>query len=105
MGKHSERARAVVELTPSAKKDLKKLKKELSHFSEAELYNAFESICNEPLSGKSLQGNLSKYRSFRLAKNYRIIYEIIRHPQETIIRIHGIGDRKDIYDRIFRFFL
>jgi addiction module RelE/StbE family toxin len=96
MGKRPERARAVIELSPSAKTDLKKLKKRLNESTLTELYEAFESICNDPLSGKALQGNFTASYSFRFGGNYRIIYNIIKHPQETIIRIQGIGDRKDI---------
>jgi addiction module RelE/StbE family toxin len=103
MGRRSERAKTVVELTSSAKRDLKRLKKELTTSAEADLYEAFEIICSDPLSGKSLQGNFSEYYSFRFCGNYRIIYKIVKEPKETIIRIFGIGDRKDIYDKLSRF--
>jgi addiction module RelE/StbE family toxin len=99
MGRRSERARTIIELAPSAKKDLKKLKKELSDSIQADLFKAFESICDDPLSGKSLQGNFGGFYSFRFGGSYGIIYNIIKLPQETIVRIQGIGDRKDIYDK------
>jgi len=99
MGKRPERARAVIELMPSAKADLKKLKKKVNDSTLTELYEAFESISNDPLSGKPLQGNLVGSYSFRFGGNYRIIYKIIKHQQETIIRIRSVGDRKDIYSK------
>lgn len=100
MGRRSERIKAVIELTPSAKRDLKKLKKRLNPSAEIELYDAFESLSNNPLLGKSLQGNFGEYHSYRFAGNYRIIYKLIIQPQETIVRIYAVGDRKDIYDKL-----
>ena len=52
--------------------------------------------------GKPLRDNLHGLRSIKFGGNYRIIYEITRKNKETVIIIHAIGDRKEIYERISR---
>lgn len=51
-----------------------------------------------PFAGKSLERELSGYRSLR-AKRFRIIYKV--REKEQVVEIYHLGRRKDIY-QLFR---
>jgi len=53
-----------------------------------------ENPFNKTLHTKSLYGKLSGYHSFRLGKDYRVIFEIVSSDTIYLLKI---GDRKDIY--------
>lgn len=105
MGGYSKKAKAIIEFTSQAEKDLKKLKKKLTKSVKNALQTALESLSENPLSGKPLHGNLTGLYSIRFSSNYRIVYKVLRQNGETIVRIFEVGDRKDIYERIGRNFL
>ncbi len=102
MGGHSKRAKAKIEFSAQGKRDFDKIRKKINKTIESNLYDTLESISEDPLSGKPLHENLRGLRSIRFGGNYRIIYEITRENRETVIIIHAIGDRKEIYERITR---
>ena len=81
------------------------LQKKLTTSAKNAFQTTLESISENPLSGKPLHGNLSGLYSIRFSGNYRIVYKIVRQNDETIVRIFEVGDRKDIYERIGRYFL
>ncbi|WP_435548770.1 type II toxin-antitoxin system RelE family toxin [Desulfobacterium sp. N47] len=49
----------------------------------------------EPFSGKTLERELSGYRSIRTGR-FRIIYRL--NEEKRIIEIHYVGRRKDVYE-------
>jgi len=102
MGGRSKKAKAVIEFTTQAEKNLEKLQKKLSISAKDSLQTILEYISENPISGKPLHGNLSGFYSIRFSGNYRIVYKIIRQNEYTIVRIYEIGDRKDIYEKIGR---
>jgi len=63
-----------------------KLKSSLDTLSENPFHPA--------LHTKSLSGKLSGYHSFRLSRNYRVIFKFISDHTIYLLRV---GDRKDIY--------
>ncbi len=48
------------------------------------------------MDGKRLSGSLKNVRSFR-SGDYRIVYSV--DFRKELVKIHQIGDRKDIYRR------
>lgn len=82
-----------VEFSRSAAKDLEKIFR-----SDRSLYrrftNAFLSIAQNPLDGKSLHGDLKGLRSYRLG-SYRILYEV-RH-RELVVVVIDLGHWREIY--------
>lgn len=74
----------------SAEKLENKLKPKLKTSLDILLKNPF----NPRLRIKSLSGKLSDLYSFRLSKDYRVIFKIL--SDEEIILIN-VGHRKDIY--------
>ena len=54
-----------------------------------------QELKDDPFTGKSLEKELSGYRSL-VAKRFRIIYKIIQN--KNIVQIHYVGHRKDIYE-------
>jgi mRNA interferase RelE/StbE len=59
---------------------------------------ALLSILAEPLSGKTLKGELDGLMSFRVSK-FRIIYRI---PEKAKIEIVAVGPRRNIYVETLR---
>ena len=103
MGGHPERAKSKIEFSAQGKRDFDKIRKRINKTVESNLYGTLESVSEDPLSGKPLRDNLHGLRSIKFGGNYRIIYEITRKNKETVIIIHAIGDRKEIYERISRY--
>ena len=103
MDGHPERTKAKIEFSAQGKRDFDKIRKRSNKTTESNLYDSMESISEDPLSGKPLRENLHGLRSVRFGGNYRIIYEITRENKETVIIIHAIGDRKEIYERMGRY--
>jgi len=97
LGRFSKRTR--IELSPQAQRDWKRLRKKVSKDTEASFKKAIEAISENPLIGKPLQENLSGYRGFRFAGNYRIIYEILEDENGKFVSICAIDDRKNIYKK------
>jgi len=104
MGGRPKKAKAVIEFTAQAEKALKKLQKKLTASTKNAFQIALESISENPFSGKPLHGSLSGLYSIRFGGDYRIVYKIIRQNEDTIVRIFEVGDRKDIYERVSRYF-
>jgi mRNA interferase RelE/StbE len=65
---------------------------------KAKIRAALDTLRREPASGKSIRGDLSGLRSFRVGR-FRIIY---RDPSTSVIEIVAIGPRKSIYQETFR---
>lgn len=74
----------------TAEKLDEKLKSKLKSSLDVFLENPFNPI----LHSKPLTGSLSGYYSFRLGKNYRVIFRFISKDKVYLI---NIGNRKDIY--------
>jgi addiction module RelE/StbE family toxin len=102
LGGRPERTKSKVEFSAQGKRDFDKIRKRINKTVESDLYGTLESISEDPLSGKPLRDNLHGLRSIKFGGNYRIIYEITRENKATVIIIHAIGDRKEIYERISR---
>lgn len=84
-----------VVLSTRSKKYLKKLRdKKLKII----LLGKLEELKTNPEIGIPLKGNLKQYRkiiiSYKRAKNYRIVYEVVN--QKVIIYILDIGTRESI---------
>ncbi|MBU0729772.1 MAG: type II toxin-antitoxin system RelE/ParE family toxin [Proteobacteria bacterium] len=60
---------------------------------------AFETILEDPYSGKALKDELEGLRTFRI-KRYRVIYRINKKCSE--LEIVALGPRKNIYEDTFR---
>ncbi len=85
-----------VELTETAKKQLKKLNKK-SKIDYVNIINFLKNIdnTNNPrVSGKALQGNLKGLWRYRIG-NFRILVNII--DDKVCILVLEIGHRKEIY--------
>lgn len=54
-----------------------------------------EQIGQDPYKGKSLEKDLSGYRSLRV-RRYRVIYKV--REEDRFVEIHYVGHRKDIYE-------
>jgi len=59
---------------------------------------AFESILDNPLSGKALRDELEGLRSFRVGK-FRVIYRV---SADRTIEIVAVGPRERIYEETYR---
>ena len=103
MGGNPKGTKVRIEFSAQGKRDFDKIRKRINKIVESNLYDTMESISEDPLSGKPLRENLHGLRSIRFGGNYRIIYEITRENKETVIIIHAIGDRKEIYERMGRY--
>lgn len=80
-------------IDPSALKELKKIKKGIPQvFSR--LIKSIDSLANNPIDGKPLQGNKKGCFSLREG-DYRIIYEV--HLDDKVVHIIAAGHRRDIY--------
>lgn len=66
--------------THQALKDLKRLPKTI----QQRALSGAESIHENPLIGKKLQGPLTAYRSLRIGE-YRIVYQVSAKPKQVII--------------------
>ena len=75
----------------TARNQITKLHPELKPVIRSRL----DKLKEEPYTGKSLERELSGYRSFR-ANRFRIIYKL--KENEKIIEIHYVGHRRDIYE-------
>ena len=62
---------------------------------KATIRSKLDKLRQEPFIGKKLERELSGYLSPR-ARRYRIIYKL--NEDESIIEIHYVGHRKDIYE-------
>lgn len=74
-----------------------KAKKGLSSLNEQDrtrIRVVLRAICNDPFSGKKLEGDLKDYYSVRVPP-YRIVYEI--YKKELIIIVIRIGHRQGVY--------
>ncbi|MBT3249699.1 MAG: type II toxin-antitoxin system RelE/ParE family toxin [Candidatus Pacebacteria bacterium] len=79
-----------VRLTKPAQKQFKKLD---SRYKSA-INKAFSRIAQDPMTGKTLAGELKGYRRLRFSR-YRIIYQV-KH-QQLIVFVVDIKHRKDAY--------
>jgi len=75
----------------SAEKLDKRLKLKLKSSLDVLSQNPF----HPNLHTKSLSGKLAGFYSFRLSRDYRVIFELI--SSEGVIYLLKVGDRKDIY--------
>lgn len=82
--------------TERAKKQLKKMDKQISALIIGWLEKNIEGSVNPRQHGKSLTGDKSGQWRYRVG-NYRIICEII--DDEVIILVLEVGHRRDIYDK------
>lgn len=85
----------IVEISPQAKKQLKKIdpyaSKKIVTWIDKNLVN-----CVDPyLQGKPLKGNLSNHWRYRIG-DYRVISQIDNNKIKIIIV--SVGHRKEIYD-------
>lgn len=85
----------IVEISPQAKKQLKKIdtyaSKKIVTWIDKNLVN-----CVDPyFQGKPLKGNLSNHWRYRIG-NYRLISQIDNNKIKIIIV--SVGHRKEIYD-------
>jgi addiction module RelE/StbE family toxin len=84
-----------VELSTKSKKYLKKLK---DNKLKLVLLDKLEELKTNPDIGIPLKGSLKQYRkiviSYKKAKNYRIVYEVV--DQEITIYIIDVGTRESI---------
>jgi addiction module RelE/StbE family toxin len=103
LGGHTKGAKVKIEFSTQGKRDLDKIRKKINKTIESNLYDALESISEDPLSGKPLRDKLHGLRSIRFSGNYRIIYEMTKVNKETVVIINAIGDRKEIYERMNRY--
>ena len=83
-----------------------KLSKQAHDFYESltgkhkeQMSHAFERLSADPLSGKSLKGELKGYWSFRVGM-YRIIYII--ENREIVVEVLRIQHRKEVYEKFRR---
>ncbi|HGE71491.1 TPA: type II toxin-antitoxin system RelE/ParE family toxin [Candidatus Poribacteria bacterium] len=65
MGGSQKEAKAIIDFTKQAEKDLRKLQKKLSLFAIDDLHKKLESISNDPFSDKPLSGNLRDFYCIR----------------------------------------
>ncbi len=84
-----------IDIKRSALRKLKKIKdKKLSKILDDEI----NSLKKDPFKGKKLNGNYKKYRkiviSYKRAKDYRIVYEVI--DNEVTIYIFDVGTKEGI---------
>jgi mRNA-degrading endonuclease RelE of RelBE toxin-antitoxin system len=62
---------------------------------KAVIKSRLQRIKDNPFTGKSLEKELSGYRSLR-AKRFRVIYSI--REKDKMVEIHHVGRRTDIYE-------
>ena len=74
----------------SAQKLERELKPKLKLSLDVLSQNPFESS----LHTKALSGKLTGYHSFRLGRDYRVIFEFLSNDTVYLLRV---GNRKDIY--------
>lgn len=84
----------VVEFSDDAKRDLKKLNKQIQQRITTFLVDRVQSEDNPRATGKALQGQLAGYWRYRVG-DYRLICQI--KDGELIILVIEIGHRKEIY--------
>ena len=87
-----------LELSPAAKRDLKKLPNEIQ---KSIVFEHLASILENPfLSSKPLVGALKGERAYHFGRNpeYRIIYFV----EQNLITVTIIGTRENIYKRAKR---
>lgn len=58
------------------------------------IIEAIEALPDNPLSGKSLKGDLSGLRRIRVG-DFRVVYELIEH--QVLILIVRVAHRKSVY--------
>ncbi len=75
-------------------KSAEKLDKQLKSKLKASLDILSENPFNPTLHTKSLSGKLSGYHSFRLGRDYRVIFEFVSSDEIYLLKV---GCRKDIY--------
>ncbi len=85
-----------LELTDTAKKQLKKLSKKskTDYNAVIEFLKTINNIDNPRQNGKALQGNLRGLWRYRVG-NFRIIVEIV--DDKVCILVLEVGHRKEIY--------
>lgn len=88
-------------ITPSAKKTLSRLSKQVQQgvLQETEL------LGEQPFAGERLHGTLSFLYSFHFKfenVQYRVAYTVDRDNE--LIIIHLVGPRENFYDRLLRLF-
>ncbi len=62
---------------------------------------AIRLLAEDPLRGKRLHGELKGVFSYRTG-DYRILYEV--HQRQLRVLVLALGHRRDIYERIKRWF-
>ncbi|MCP4409585.1 MAG: type II toxin-antitoxin system RelE/ParE family toxin [Gammaproteobacteria bacterium] len=62
-----------------------------------EIRKAIRTLLDTPLSGHSLQQELSGYRSYRV-RSYRIIYRL--NDEERTIDVVFVGPRRNVYEEL-----
>lgn len=60
---------------------------------------AFQSVLNDPLTGKALKDELEGLRSFKVGK-FRVVYKTASGKE--IIEVVAVGPRKTIYEETLR---
>lgn len=78
----------------ACRRQIRSLHPELKRIVKARI----EALRANPYLGKTLEKDLSGYRSLR-SKRYRILYTIDR--EDHIVQLHYVGHRKDVYE-LFR---
>ncbi len=59
--------------------------------------SVIDDLRKEPCKGSELSGELAGYRSLK-ARRYRVIYRV--NDEETLLEIHFVGHRRDVYETL-----
>ena len=78
--------------------DVEELIRNLHPLLKQKVRAGLEEICRDPHCGKALKDELAGLGSFRI-KRFRIIYELSRKGQISIV---AIGPRRHIYEETLR---
>jgi mRNA-degrading endonuclease RelE of RelBE toxin-antitoxin system len=90
-----------VYITPSARKEAKKLPKSVRDAA----FQATKDLEREPFAGERLTGSLHMLYSFHFTEGqsqYRIAYTV-NHPRQLVI-VHLIHSRENFYEKLKRLF-
>ncbi len=58
---------------------------------------AIRALCLEPRLGQPLRGELTGLWKYRV-RRYRIVYRVVA----SVLQVHAVGHRRDIYERTAR---
>ncbi len=79
--------------TPEAAQRIRKLHPQIKH----EIRDAIRSLVKSPLSGHTLQHELTGFRSYRI-RSYRIIYRLNDHSRT--LDVIFVGQRRNVYEEL-----